>query len=177
MPTWRKDIENREAFLSSSFYTTINNFLNDENILNILKEHDYKLVFKPHMGIMPFIDLLDINESVTIDYDSSYQELFNKSSILITDYSSVFFDFAYLKKPIIYFQQNDDYHYDKGYFDFETMGFGDVLTSQEELRNKINYYLTNSCEMEGNYKKRVDNFFRYEDKNNCKRVYQWLLKH
>ena len=36
--------------------------------------------------------------------DESYQKLFNESSLLITDYSSVAFDFAYLKKPVIYLE-------------------------------------------------------------------------
>ena len=31
----------------------------------------------------------------------TYNDIFNHSSLLITDYSSVVFDFAYIKKPII----------------------------------------------------------------------------
>ena len=64
--------------------------------------------------------------------DTSYQDLLNNSSVLLTDYSSVFFDFAYLKKPVIYYHpENDSYHYEGSYFDYETMGFGDVAIDKE----------------------------------------------
>ena len=61
-----------------------------------------------------------------------YQELFKKGALLITDYSSVAFDFAYLKKPVLYYQSTNDYHFnlDESYFDYETMGFGEVCRSE-----------------------------------------------
>ena len=31
--------------------------------------------------------------------------------------------------------------------------------------------------MEEKYNNRVNNFFKYTDKNNCKRVYDWIRKH
>ena len=97
--------------------------------------------------------------------------------MMITDFSSVFFDFAYLKKPVIYYQPNDDYHYGDGYFDYETMGFGPVINEEEDLFNEINSYISKDCSMEEKYKNRVKNFFKYTDKNNCKRTYEWILKH
>ena len=93
---------------------------------------------------------------------------------MITDYSSVFFDFAYIKKPIIYYHPHDDYHYEKSYFDYETMGFGDVITEENELINKINEYILNNCVMEKKYKENVDKFFKYNDNKNCERVYEWI---
>ena len=73
--------------------------------------------------------------------DSMFTDLYillNSVDCLITDYSSVFFDFSYLKKPVIYYRGEDEYHYEQGYFDFETMGFGDIITSEEVLIDKIN---------------------------------------
>ena len=105
------------------------------------------------------------------DKTSSYQDLFNNSSLLITDYSSVSFDFAYNKKPVIYYQYADDYHFQETFFDYETMGFGEVISEEDELIDIINQYLVNNCEMGSEYKKRVDKFFKFKDKNNCKRIY------
>ena len=82
-----------------------------------------------------------------------------------------------MKKPIIYYQPYDDYHYDKGYFDFETMGFGDIITEWDSLLSKIAFYLQNGCEMEEKYKQRVNNFFKHHDGKNSMRVYDWILKH
>ena len=123
-----------------------------------------------------YLDLFDIPPEIKVSTEESYQELFNNSSVLITDYSSVFFDFAYLKKPVIYYHPTDNYHYVESYFDYETMGFGDVIDNQDDLFIKLDEYLSNGCQMEDKYKKRVDDFFVYRDKNNCKRVYDWILK-
>ena len=98
---------------------------------------------------------------------------------MVTDYSSVGFDFAYLKKPLIYYHREsfDEFHYNKGYFNYQTMGFGDVVKTEDELVNKIIEYIDNDCVMEDEYKLRVERFFKYNDKNNCKRIYDWLISH
>ena len=56
------------------------------------------------------------------------------------------------------------------------MGFGEVIKSEENLVEKIKYYLENDCEMEETYRNRVEDFFKYTDKNNCRRVYEWILE-
>ncbi len=185
IPTWRKNLRgNRNAFISSVYFENINSFLNNPKLLSLV-DKGYKIIFKPHQELINpiddesderYIDLFNIPDNVYVSYDDSYQDLFNTSSMLITDYSSVFFDFAYLKKPLIYYRPIEDYHYDAGYFDYDTMGFGDVITSESELFEKIDGYIETDCEMEEKYKKRVDDFFKYNDRDNCKRIYDWILK-
>lgn len=186
IPTWRNNLEfSEEIFRNSSYFKNINSILNDRELLDYLKSKGYKFVFKPHPRLenkIPesdkrFIDLFDINEDVVLSHDLSYQDLFRDSDLLITDYSSVAFDFAYLKKPLIYFQPDDDYHHGKGYFDFKDMGFGDVIDEKGNMFDKIKYYLENDCIMEDKFIERVENFFRFNDKNNCKRVYEWIKEH
>ena len=41
--------------------------------------------------------------------------------------------------------------------------------------NKIKEYINTGCIMEDKYIERVNAFFKYTDKNNCKRVYEWIL--
>ena len=173
-PTWRKHLINRQAFEKSEYYYRLNSFLNNERLLEEVKKHGYKIVFKPHYDLEPFLDLFTLKEGVEVNTHDSYQTIFNNSAVMITDYSSVFFDFSFLKKPVIYYHEGDDYHYDEGYFDYETMGFGDVIESEEALVDKIIYYMEHDCVMEDEYKKRVDKFFKYTDQKNCKRVYEWL---
>ena len=192
MPTWRQ-IDGKDAFLRSDYYKSLNSFLNNKDLIDLLDKYSYELIFKPHIEMMKFLDLLDIDEKVILSLDKSYknsdfkfknkiifndsyQGLFNDSTILITDYSSVFFDFAYLKKPVIYYQSSDDYHYDDGYFDYETMGFGEVISDEDVLISKIQYYLDKECIMENKFKGRVDRFFKFNDKRNCERVYNWILE-
>ncbi|WP_295592403.1 glycosyltransferase [uncultured Methanobrevibacter sp.] len=184
IPTWRKYLRgSKSLFLSSDYFNSLNYVLNNEEFINLAEKNGYKIVFKPHPELEKvidgekYLDLLEIDERIDVVSDVSYQKLFEESSLLITDYSSVFFDFSYLKKPIIYYQPYDDYHYDKGYFDFETMGFGDIITEWDSLLSKIAFYLQNGCEMEEKYKQRVNNFFKHHDGKNSMRVYDWILKH
>lgn len=119
MPTWRKHITDEETFLKSDYYKMIKDFLNNEELLNFLDESGFKIMFKPHFEMSKYFHLINIPAQVELCNDIPYQELFNKSMLLITDYSSVFFDFAYLKKPVIYYRAGDEYHNKSGYFDFE----------------------------------------------------------
>lgn len=176
MPTWRKHITDEQTFLNSDYYKMIDEFLNNKDLLEFLKKSGFKIMFKPHFEMSRYMHLIDLPGEVELCGDVEYQELFNKSMLLITDYSSVFFDFAYLKKPVIYYRAGDEYHNKSGYFDFESMGFGQIITSENELIDKIKDYHMNNFEMEEKYKKRVDEFFRFTDKNNSKRVYDCLYE-
>ena len=99
---------------------------------------------------------------------------------LITDYSSVWFDFAYQYKPICYFQYDYEHfrknQYGEGYFDFKTLGFGDVSTNVSDLVDNIIRVIDRNFVMEDNYKKRVNNFFVYNDTHNCDRIYNEIIK-
>lgn len=184
-PTWRKNLKGSKGLFSNSdYFKSLNEILHDKTLIDLVEEKGYKIVFKPHPELekyvddnLRYLDLFDIDERIEIVNDVSYQELFAKSSLLITDFSSVFFDFTYLKKPLIYYQPNDDYHYEEDYFDYETMGFGDVIHEKDVLINKIDYYLSTGCEMEDKYKNRANTFFKHHDGKNSKRVYDWIKTH
>lgn len=56
------------------------------------------------------------------------QELLKSSAMLVTDYSSVFLIWFYMKKPVIFYQFDEEkyrkYQYDEGYFDYHNTSFG-----------------------------------------------------
>lgn len=176
MPSWRRYLTNKsKKFISSTeYFKRFNSLINNEELIEVAKEYGYEMIFRPHPNVYEFIELYDTNDYVKIDSgDTKFQTLFNNGSLLITDYSSVAFDFAYLKKPMIYYQYIDDYHFDVqgGYFKYEEMGFGEVCRDEEEIVNLIIDYIKNDCKIKEEYSSRVESFFLYTDKNNCKRVY------
>ena len=176
-PSWRTDLHNMtiKYIMDSNYFKTINSLINNKTLISIAEKYDYKIIFKPHPMVYGYVDLFETNEYVTIDEKTTYQELFKDSDLLITDYSSIAFDFSYMKKPIIYYQHDDDYNFKEGYFKYKTMGFGDVITDENILIGKIEEYLKSDCKMEEIYAKRVNSFYKYNDKNNCKRVYDATL--
>lgn len=174
MPTWRRQYNDLkpDRFCETDFFQVFNELLNDDELMEFLNNHNYKLLFKPHPNLTKFIHLFDKADNVVFT-DKSYNEIFNHSSLLITDYSSVSFDFAYLKKPVIYFQYGDDYHFnvDTGYFKYDSMGFGPVCHDLDNLKENIKSIVLNGCEMESEYKARVSEFFKFDDKSNSNRVF------
>lgn len=181
MPSWRRHFlhSTKEKILKSNYFMIYNSLINDSRLIDFCKKHGYKLIFKPHPNVYRFIELFETNDYVIIDSTSnSYNDIFTHASLIITDYSSIAFDFAYLKKPVIYYHYAKDYHFDieESYFDYKTMGFGEVVDNHEELIDLIMEYVENECEMKDQYTKRVDDFFEFNDKNNCKRVYDAIKK-
>lgn len=193
MPTWRKFLTGtlnpftrtygvNSQFESSEFYNFYNNLINDERIINKMKEKGYKGIF----GLHPFLASNHIyfkdNDVFKIERNYfDYGKMFREGSFLISDYSSVPIDFAYLKKPVLYTQFDRDYFfghhsYVEGYYDYEKDGFGPVCKDYESAVKEIIKILDSDCKMDKMYEKRVNNFFMYNDRNNCKRVYDEIMK-
>lgn len=179
MPTWNSELsktENGEVvynpeFKNSSLFREIRDVLHSDRLKTLLKKYDYKLRFKPHPNLMPQLgDFGNIDDVDIITSEETYQDIFRTAGVMITDYSSVFFDFSYLKKPLVYYQVRKN-HLDKGYFDYHTMGFGEVAESMDQLTTALENIFKNQGQMETKYQDRVNAFFSYTDKNNCKRVY------
>ena len=178
MPSWRRNLIHldNDQIAKSQYFLRFNSLINNERLIELAKSKGYKIIFKPHPNTFRFIELFKENDYVTIDSESKYQDLFNNSSLMITDYSSLAFDFAYIKKPLLYYQYGNDYHFGDQFFDYETMGFGEVIKDEDKLIDEIEEYLNNDCEMKDIYRERANKFYRYNDKNNCKRVYDAILK-
>lgn len=177
IPTWRKAIRDEDDLLSSEYFMRWNNLLNDERLIKSANENGYKIVFKPHPNSMKFLHLFN-TDNVEVDTYRRFHDILCESSLMITDYSSVNFDFAYLKKPIVYYQYGSDYHFEgDALIDDDKSTFGAIEKDEDGLIEKIIEYIENDCKMEDEYIEKVDKFFKYTDKNNCKRVYDWIIRH
>lgn len=179
MPTWRRNLEDENQLINSKYFKQLNSLLNNKRLIESAKNMDYKIIFKPHPELLPYLNCFTKNDFVEIDEIHKYHEIINKSSILVTDYSSVAFDFAYLKKPIIYYHYpDDDFHYntEASYFKYDTMGFGELFDNEEDLIGKVIYYMDNGTCMEEEYQKRVDEFFKFNDHDNSERCYEAIRK-
>lgn len=185
MPTWRMKLSDysKEEFQKSEYYNSWNGLINDSELIKILRKNHYTLVFYPHHEVQKrFINFFTPSDEVIViakreEYD--VQKLLIESEILITDYSSVFFDFAYMNKPVIYYhfdyKQFFKNHYNEGYFEYTTMGFGPVFNKISDVANEISNHLNKSLGTEL-YNKRSDIFFPLKDRNNCQRILDEVSK-
>ena len=183
MPTWRKWLKYNDTLVGTDFYNNYNKILNDTDIIKKLKEKKYKLVFYPHIVLQKFLDEFKTQNEDTIvlasfkDYD--VQDLLKKCEMMITDYSSVAFDLAYMEKKTVYYQFDLEKYrkeqYQDGYYSYVNDGFGPICTSYEEIKKIILDYLENNNSLD-QYNERINKFFENIDKNNCERIYELISK-
>jgi CDP-glycerol glycerophosphotransferase (TagB/SpsB family) len=166
-----------EDFKNTDYFKRINNFINDERLLKTLDEYGYKIKFLPHPNVITQLDDFTFNKYIDVQKTGiDYQKEFCENSLLITDYSSVYFDFGYLGKKVIYYQEDKEEFFkgqlfDQGYYDYEKMGFGPVVYSYDDLINETINSIKNDCIPDKNIQKRIDSFFEFQDDKNCERVY------
>lgn len=188
-PTWRKncvqDMHTGEldgSFAQSNYFLFYNALLHDEQLIRTAQANGYKLCFYQHHIMRQAYECFGRLDDVFVDPSQfTYNDMFRKGALLLTDFSSTQFDFAYLYKPVIYCHFDKDeffssHTYRKGYYDYERDGFGEVLYDKDSTAKAIIEYIETGCSMKDKYRQRVDVFFAYHDQNNCKRTVEEILK-
>ncbi|MFD1879620.1 CDP-glycerol glycerophosphotransferase family protein [Vibrio chagasii] len=191
-PTWRRGLtENIDvrtgiknystAFKHSEYFRRYNDLINDPRLINVLARTGYKILFMPHNEIRRQISDFDTNPHVIVaDENQKYSEVFNISSLLITDYSSIFFDFSFLRKPVMFYQFDKEAfyrgHYESGYFDLNKFSFGKVISDHDLLVDSICSLIEN-----GDFQKDegiIDSsdFYKFNDNSNSERVFNLIFK-
>ena len=135
-------------------------------------------MFYPHIEMQKFINTFHSNSRVVriaCFGSDDVQQLLIESELLITDFSSVFFDAAYLGHKILYYQFDkklyEGKHYKKCLFDHEI--FGPVCIKKEELIHRIKEATMATTDR---YHQAKHDFFSFHDQENCQRVYDEIIK-
>ena len=188
-PTWRMYIKGTtnlitqksiksETFKNTTYFNFYNDLINNRELINFMKENNFSGIFCLHSKFSEQSTHFNQNEIFKVNKECDMQKLLVKSSLLITDYSSIFFDFAYMQKPII-FTQFDHYEYrkyqfPKGYFDYKTDGFGTICYNIQCTIEQIKLEIKNQLRMKKIYIMRIKRFFKYLDEYNCYRTYNTI---
>lgn len=192
IPSWRSwlklpskvdsDVsEEYHDFMTSEYYGAFQGLINDDRLIRLLEEKDYTLLFYPHRNVQPHLtEFSSKSDRVILASDAAYdiQQLLRSCDVMVTDYSSVSFDFAYLRKPIIYYQFDEErfrkYQYAEGYFSYRDDGFGPVVSNADAVIHAIDDAIE-GVNLE-KYRKRERSFFTYHDKRNGERIYQAICE-
>ena len=189
MPSWREwivdktskayELDDMSSFKSTEYYQMWNGFLNSSKIAKLLEEFDLEMIFYPHRNMQPYLsEFSKGSERITIADWKKYdvQTLLKESALLITDMSSVFMDFGYMRKPMIYYQFDMDKfrkgQYQVGYFDYEKDGFGPICKDLNSVEIELEKSIKNDLENTTEYLSRATEFFSLRDQNNCRRNYE-----
>ena len=183
MPTWRNwlgretnALYNSGDFRDSQYFKNWNNLINSKELIKWLDENNMTAIFYPHQNMQKYIKHFKASckRIKVVGLDTDIQKVLRDSSLMITDYSSVYMDFAYMHKPVVYFQFDyEEYRknqYPEGYFSYKKDGFGPIFEKPEDVVKAIDEVTKDSTK----YKKRCNDFFPENDFKNCERIYEVL---
>ncbi|UUC15467.1 CDP-glycerol glycerophosphotransferase family protein [Limosilactobacillus fermentum] len=193
MPTWRKwlkpgdpdmkIVEETTTFSQTHYYRNWMGLINDSRVHDILRQYNLKLVFYPHPTMQEYVEYFNGETNNFILADSKnwdIQRLIRNAQMLLTDYSSVYFDFVYQEKPVISYQFDLDKfhqnHYSPGYLPYDNNPFFKSSVDEKAVIDELSNYLSNECQVSDRYVATANKFFPIKDQQNRQRLYQQLYQ-
>jgi len=190
MPTWRqwiakgvetKNIEGSSDFENTTYYKKWSEFLNSEKLSRILKKYNKKLLFYPHRNMQPYLKhfhVEDENIEICNWENNDIQMVLKRASLMITDYSSVFFDFVYMKKPVIFYQFDKEefrrHQYNEGYFKYEDNEISEWSDNLNDVLKLIESSIKNEFKVKN--EKVYERYFDVTDKKNSEKIFEAIKK-
>ena len=182
----RNDLLFRENFSNEKRVLYLPTF-RDNTSFNVFEKLDVALLqsfcirmninfyYKLHFADKNTSEISEFNISKVTDED--LYQLLSKTDILITDYSSVYFDFLLLDRPVIFtpFDFKDYISKDREmYYDYDKVTPGPRCENWNEVMNEIEKLMNGEDNYRGERKKTNNYFNKYQDGNSSKRVYEFF---
>ena len=192
-PTWRRGVTagtNRKGhwheysvnFKDSAYFRIYNSLINNPDLIRCARETGYRIIFLLHPILSPQAEDFSAPEGVEIipgaRGDVSYERMMCESSLMVTDHSGIQFDFAFMRKPLVYYHPDElPPQYDQGGMDYETEAFGPVCRDERSVVEAICAAMRRGCVMEEIYRERADAFYPFHDHDNCARVLEAAIRY
>lgn len=178
MPTWRNWLQHHrpDEFERSEFFSSYREFLCSAETSEFLERFDATIVFVLHPYLEKFTNQFSSGNpriEILSARTRPINELLMESKVLVSDYSSVVWDFFKMKKPVVFFHfDSHEYLRRHGSFiDFETHLIGPRATSVPELAGMIRDILENGCQVPTEYMALHQRAFSFDDRRNCERIF------
>ncbi|WP_162238279.1 CDP-glycerol glycerophosphotransferase family protein [Agromyces sp. Leaf222] len=189
-PTWRKSLSTglavrsqrharTDGFMESEFARTWKAFITSPALRELAESRGLRIVFMPHPNLQQYLDEFDLPADIHIARygDDDVQEIVAGAAVLVTDYSSIAFNLAYLERPAVYLQFDREQYWAEhterpGYFDYETHGFGPVTDDAAQAIDALASVLDGEAP---EYAERARRTFPVRDGRNSERVYNAIV--
>lgn len=180
MPTWRTQLDDADdaEFLQSDYYARYAALLDDPLLHELMERYDLTLNFYMHPKFHTHSGSFKaMHPRVHVISQQPLNELLMQCRMLITDYSSVAWDVYYQNKPIIFYQFDfEEYKRTQGsYMDMETELIGDRALDSDKLMEHIEHYCKNGFAEKDVFRDRRPAYFKYQDRDNCRRIYEEIV--
>lgn len=193
LPTWRASLIESESsekpshdalrrFSTSEYVMRWGQLMRNDRLRDLATSNSLQIAFMPHPDSVPYLTAFDIPDGIIVftKAEIRMQELFCRTAVMISDYSSVTSEMAYIERPVIYYQFDRDAFFSKGhvwrpgYFDYERDGFGPVSVDENDVVQQIEQILRNGRYPEDKYLDRMREFFAFHDGGCCERVFDQI---
>ena len=193
-PTWRRGIVSgctelggsrklSDGFFVSDYYQKWRHLICSDALSRMIVGSGYTVVFKPHPNMGEMLEEVewDVPEGIRLAQSGEgYQDLISQAALVITDYSSLSFDAAYIGSPSVYYQFDkesffSDHTYQPGYFSYEEDGFGPVVSTEEGVLEWVRIFIDRQGVMDEEYQARINSVFSNRDGKCCSRIYEAIL--
>jgi hypothetical protein len=194
MPTWRRallgettaggnDRELRADFWTSEYALAWRAFLESDRLREVCERAGWRLTFVPHPNMQDYLDTSPLPSHITVHRfrDIDVQAVLASGAALVTDYSSLAFEMAYLKRPVVYYQFDSAtffsgaHAYRKGSWSYEDNGFGPVTQTADGAIDAL-AMLADRGAPEPEYAARIEKTFPLRDGRCTERAYQAILR-
>lgn len=174
-PTWRDDYyisKGKYKFHIPFNMDTLNDILNDQAVF----------IFRAHYLVAESLDgIADGKTTFNFSESEDISELYLVSDLLITDYSSVFFDYANLKRPMLFYAYDYEHYRDnlRGfYFDLENDAPGMFISKKEDFYNQLSKFINENQTYINNIKLKQfhEKFCHWEDEKGSETVINYITK-
>ena len=171
MPTFRDKCQDVFSFDS---------IMDDERLKSLLENHNAIIIQKAHFVTSQRSQQAEIGVGrffQATDFPS--QELLAVADILVTDYSSCFFDYLILDRPVLHYLYDYEYYADKDrglYYPKEDAVCGDVAQNEDQLIDNIAAYLINPKKDHELRVRQLGRFLEYETPHACQEIYAYISK-
>ena len=168
--TWREIKKYKK--ISKFYIENIKNLIKHDKLKTAIKNKNITMYFTFHHKIDNFMEFEEIFKKINylkFIKENEISQCLIKTSLVITDFSSIIFDLIYRKKPfIIYIPDANDPNieniYNRNYYELiqsmknETIKFKNKYFNINEAVNKIIYYINNNFKLDSKLKLFYDSF-------------------
>jgi len=177
MPTYRKGIKSIAEFLESDYYKGYQALINSEKLLDLVQKYSLEIQFYLHVQFQSYTKHFtsDFVEIVEME-NHNLQDLLKSNDLMITDYSSVGFDFALMKKRVIYYQFDRVALEYADRADLKSLLPGDILNTENEVIEEVNAFINGSQKIKKEHRNKLKNLFLFNDRKSNQRLMNEIRK-
>ena len=167
-----------DKLIRSRYFEGIKEFLQSDRLLELLRQNDIKLEYKLHPEFEKTYGtgMLETDDDVISEVSGAVD--FAVYDAIITDFSSLLYDFVYQNKPVVYYVTDYDEfkcgmnHYRELEIPVED-GMGELSLTADAAVSSLKRIIDNDFEVPDAYKERYREFF-FDVKGHCDMLYKSL---